>query len=273
MWWGGRRRSGTRGEMTGARADARELVAPCEQLDWDSELFGFPVAQVRGNRLRPRSVAAIEQWCREEGIRCLYLLADFDDPQTAQLAAEHGFEVVDVRLTFRHQLDDLGGRPWHSPGPVTVREASPDELPALSAMAGRDYGTRFLFDERFPRDRCDRLYAAWIERGLRDPSRLVLVPEIGGEPVGSQVVLMPNGDGDEGRLELLTIGEHGRGQGAGTALVASAVRLLAERGASSAVTNIPARNVASVRLHERVGFRCDGVATWHHRWFGDPDAA
>src|SRR5436309_5219847 len=143
----------------------------CELLDWDSDFFGFPVARVRGSTLDERSAASIDEWCTEAGVRCLYLLADADALETARVADAHGYRPVDVRLTLRHDLDRLPDGAL----PVPIRDGRPGDIPALAAVATRSHhDSRFYHDPGFARDRCDALYATWIEGAVRDPARSVL---------------------------------------------------------------------------------------------------
>src|SRR5438045_7992098 len=155
-----------------AGASARSTTASCELLQWDSEHFGFPVAQVRGSTLDDASAESIDEWCSKFGVRCLYFLADADAQETARAAEAHGYRPVDVRLTLRHELDGLSDRGE----PVAIRDALPGDIPALRELAiGIHHDSRFYYDPGFARERCDALYATWIEGAVRDPSRLAPV--------------------------------------------------------------------------------------------------
>ena len=80
---------------------------PCEKLDWDTEFFGFPIARALGRRLDDLTADAIDAWCEKQGIRCLYFLADPDDPETARVASERDFRRVDDRIRMVHSLENL----------------------------------------------------------------------------------------------------------------------------------------------------------------------
>jgi GNAT superfamily N-acetyltransferase len=245
-------------------SDETETV-PCELLEWDSEHFGFPIARVAGETLTPHRAEAIDDWCIDQGIRCLYFLADADDAETARVAAGHGYRVVDLRITVRHSMEGLDQLPV-SPL-VTVREADEDELGYLRQLATRSHrASRFYFDGGFPRERCDQLYEAWVERGFRDPDRTLLVAVVDREPAG-YMVFAPLGPDREGRGELGAVDEGRRGKGVGTALHVAMLRTLASRGATSHRGVLSARNVAVIRLHERLGFLTEKVEVWHHKWY------
>jgi GNAT superfamily N-acetyltransferase len=242
-------------------------TAPCELLEWDSEHFGFPIARVRANALTEDSAETVDDWCGEHGIRCLYLSADVGDAETARVAPSHGFRLVDVRATARRPYEGLLELEARS-DLVTVREATETELVFAKALAARSHHTsRFYFDENFPRDRCDALYEAWVERGYRDPERRLLIGVVGGEPVG-YMVAGPLGPEREGHGELVAVDERHRGKGFGRAIHFGEYRDYAARGALTQKATMSLRALASIRLHEQLGYRTDQFEAWHHKWYG-----
>jgi GNAT superfamily N-acetyltransferase len=221
---------------------------------------------VISGRLDAGSAIAVDRFCAEEGVRCLYLLADDSDAETARVAVEHGFRHVDLRSTTRHRLE-----PIPAPGPPSgdwgIRAGTEDDLDALGSIAARSHrGSRFHFDQSFPLDRVDALYAAWVRRGLEDEARSLLVVEVDGGPGGYQVMRLPDEDGS-GAMELLAIDEAQRRQGAAIWLLSEALRTLERAGASSVTTVIGARNVGSARVHQRLGFLTEQVGSFYHRWY------
>jgi GNAT superfamily N-acetyltransferase len=253
--------------MAGA-SDSTRAVS-CDLLEWDSEHFGFPIAQVTGDTLTAESAEAIDDWCADHGIRCLYFLADPGDPETARVAAAHGYRLVDVRITMRRSLEGIGELPLGGPENLAIRAATEAEHEYVRALAARSHrGSRFYFDGGFPAERCDALYEAWMERGLRDPERTVRIPLVGRDPAGYHL-LAPVDAGLETQGELTAVDPRYRRTGIYRALHVSWFRLSAERGALATRCPMSARNVASLRLHNQLGFLTEGIEVWHHKWFGD----
>jgi GNAT superfamily N-acetyltransferase len=241
-------------------------TTPCQALEWDSAHFGFPIARVTGNALTEESAEAVDDWCRDNGIRCLYLCGNAGDAETARIAAAHGFRVVDVRVISRRSYVGLLEQPG-GPESVTVRQATEADLAFARDLATRSHhATRFYFDGKFPRDRCDALYEAWIERGSRDPERRLLIGVVDGEPVG-YMVSAPLGPDREGHGELVAVDERHRGNGFSRALHFGGYRDCAARGALTQRGAMSYRSVANIRLHEKLGFRTDEVHAWHHKWY------
>ena len=237
----------------------------CEFLEWDSAFFGFPVARLRSHLLNAELGERCLQWCLRHGIRCLYFLAACDDIETTDTAARFGFRLVDIRMTLEH---DLRGARRSSSHVRPCRETDMEMLKAIAAHSHRD--SRFYHDTHFPRERCDELYATWIERSFRGYADAVLVAERDGRPAGYVTChLNPAGVGSIG---LLGVAAEARGQGVGGELVEAALAHFREHGMTRATVVTQGRNVAAQRLYQRHGFLTRSVQFWYHKWFGLPEA-
>ena len=144
------------------------IVEPCQLLYWDSEFFGHTIGRVNEHRLTTRDVAAINTWCADHAIECLYFLADSDHAETIRLAEDNGFRLVDIRMTLQCRIADWHAHP--SNGQLSegcVRPMISSDVPVLQAIARRSHtDTRFYFDGRFPLEACGDLYELWIKRRL-----------------------------------------------------------------------------------------------------------
>ena len=237
--------------------------SPCQRLDWDTDFFGFPIARALGRRLDEPTADAIDAWCETQGIRCLYFLADSDDPETARIASERGFRHVDDRIRMVHSLADLDG----AGAPAEIRDARPDDVDRLAEIAAVSHkDSRFFADPGFPRDRCAEMYERWVADAVTDLLRPVRVPVIDGRVVGYQVISPPD-QNRIGRLEILAIDEEARGAGIASQLLLHSLDWCAEQGAASVVTITQGRNTASIEAHRRVGFSDEIDGVWHHRWY------
>jgi ribosomal protein S18 acetylase RimI-like enzyme len=239
---------------------------PCELLDWDTHHFGLQIARVTAGRLDAESAVAVDRFCDERSVRCLYLFADDSDAESARVAAEHGFRHVDLRSCMRHPLDAIPEPPPPS-GNWKIRAGTEDDLDALGLLSARSHlSSRFRFDRAFPPDRVDALYALWVKRGLENEARALLVVELDGDPCGYQVIRPLDEDGT-GAMELLAIDEAHRRKGVAIWLLCESLRTMERAGASSVTTVISARNVRSTRVHQRLGFLTERVESCHHRWY------
>ena len=86
-------------------------AGPCELLPWDTEFFRCRIARVNGDTLKPEQAAQVDDWSRQHRIQGLYFLSRADDSETIQTAEQHGFGLVDIRVTYERAL-------MNSPEPV-----------------------------------------------------------------------------------------------------------------------------------------------------------
>jgi dTDP-4-amino-4,6-dideoxy-D-galactose acyltransferase len=229
-------------------------------LNWDSAFFGFRVARIREKRLTTPTLASILEWCGRERVRCLYFLASGDSAETTALVEGNGFRMADLRFTLARELGVIAG------STKSVRSFSESDLPSLQAIAAVSHrDSRFYYDPGFPDQRCDELYATWIERSCHGYADTVLVAEHGCEPAGYVSCHLQSGG--IGAIGLLAVADRSRGLGLGRQLITGALRFLAESGCKQATVVTQGRNCAAQRLYQNCGFRSASMEVWYHRWF------
>jgi dTDP-4-amino-4,6-dideoxy-D-galactose acyltransferase len=241
---------------------------PCELLPWDTEFWGERIGRARTDRLDAAGLAAIEDWSAREGVACLYFLATVDDPATTNLAEAHAFHLVDIRLTLRHAVSARDAvRPGRAVGETEIRPCRERDIPALEAIARVSHrDSRFYADRRFPRLRCDDLYARWIAGSCTGAADAVFVAEHRGVPIGYTTCHL-GGPGAGGTIGLLAVHRDAQGRGVGAALLGAALTWFEAAGVGDVRVVTQGRNCAAQRLYQRGGFVTDAVALWYHRWF------
>jgi GNAT superfamily N-acetyltransferase len=240
--------------------------APCDLLPWDSAFFGCSIARVRADVLSPDACRHIDAWCAQQRVACLYFQARADDRITQRLAEQNGFSLVDVRLTFERNVMASEGK---VDGGWDVRLARRDDVPTLEAIAASSHhDTRFYFDGRFARDKCDQMYAQWILRSCAHPTGTVWVAEAEGRPAGYVTCARDLVDGQAGRIGLIAVADVARGRGLGTRLLHQAIDWIAGTGAMRrAIVATQGRNVAAQRLYQRCGFVTRDLQLYYHKWY------
>jgi dTDP-4-amino-4,6-dideoxy-D-galactose acyltransferase len=231
---------------------------------------------VRGNRLTRETLARIERWAARERVECLYFLADAADPETAPLAEEAGFRLVDVRITLDRQLRSggggAGGGAAAAAPAVALRRAAPADVPELRRIAAASHhDSRFYHDPHFDRGRCGELYSIWIENCCGDPDGAVLVAAAARPAAGAGAIcgyvtagLPPDG---QGRIGLFAVAATAQGQGIGGRLIAAALEWLEDRGAATVSVVTQGRNVRAQRIYQQFGMRTRSLELWYHRWW------
>jgi ribosomal protein S18 acetylase RimI-like enzyme len=253
---------------------------PCYLLDWDTQHFGFAVAQVTDPLLTPQRAEQIDHWCLENRIKCLYFRATADDPQTTALAQQHGFRLVDVRTTLHRKLEDT-----FRPRTIACRIREPIEadFAALEDLAVSCHrNTRFYYDGRFPIDRCEQLYRTWMRRDLlwssgvhpkrpdastgRNLQCNVAVVQAEGQIAGYSTCY-ESGPGHSGFISLMAVAPEFRHRGIGNDLIHASLQWLMEKNASGASVTTQGWNVGALRVYQRCGFHIALVDLMWHKWF------
>jgi dTDP-4-amino-4,6-dideoxy-D-galactose acyltransferase len=243
--------------------------APCELLPWDTEFFGCRIARVCGDTLRQEQAVQIDGWCRSNRIRGLYFLSRADDPATIQTAEQHGFGLVDIRVTFERLLMNPHDpvRPGLPDG-IRVRVVQPDDLPGLQAMARTGHtDTRFFSDSHFARQRAEDLYSTWITLESQGRAQTVLVAgSTANQPLG-YVSCHSDPAGREGQIGLVGVSPEVRGRGIGKNLVLAAMDWFRAQGTHGVTVVTQGKNQAAQRLYQQCGFLNRNLELWYHKWY------
>lgn len=240
-------------------SSAREL----RLLEWDTAFFGRRIALLvtpPGERI---DLTAIVDSARHQQIECVYALSEESDHATIRALNALGARLVDMRLTFERALT-----PSEAPIELEIRHARPEDVPALRALAGSSHGTsRFYVDGRFPRARCDEMFAQWIENSCNGWANVVRVALFDGRVAG-----YATGHAREnarGEIGLVAVDPRAQGHGLGSRLVSTMLGDLNGLGVAKATVVTQGRNTTAQRLYQNRGFRPSRVQTWHHMWLDE----
>lgn len=237
------------------------LHASVKPLAWDSEHFGVRIASFEPASPAAHELEAAVASCRDEGIECLYALVPSDALELVRALERRRARLVDVRLTLDADVAPHERLP-------TVRASRKSDLPALRALAAQSHeASRFYADGRFARERCDALYATWIEKSCSGWADVVLVADHQGAP--SAYLSCHVRDGSRGEIGLVAVAPHARGLGLGGDLVVSAHAYFGEREVERVSVVTQARNVSAQRLYQAHGFRTTRVELWYHLWIDE----
>ncbi|WP_426574206.1 N-acetyltransferase family protein [Aquihabitans sp. McL0605] len=235
------------------------------RLAWESGFWGRPMVEVLGTTAD--AVTAADHWCRTDDVAMAHLRLPAGEVGVVGHAARLGFEVLEVNVVVDRRL---GGDEEPVAG---LRPATAADGERLAAIARTDLRgmTRFYRDPRFPTDRCDDLYAGWVESSIDGWADVVLVAERDGEVVGG--VTGHHGSGGEpSRVGLLVIdgADPWRRVNVGNRLLRGVFQQLGASGGREVTLATQAHNVATVRLLERLGCSTRSISLQMHKWYDDP---
>ena len=233
-------------------------------LEWDSEFFGQRIARVEAAGLVLDAGASVVQWCKHESIKCAYLIVDSNDQKGCDAALAQSFRLVDLRVTLGVSLPPLTDETPKSP-PVLVRSAMASDINMLKAIARVSHrDTRFYVDDHFDRERCDELYAVWIEKSFLGWAEQVFVAEVADVIAG---YITCHSHAGLGEIGLIGVGDSFRQRGIGLALGVAAGRWFGKVGDNRVSVVTSGRNAAALALYQKLGFRVSFIQYSFHKWF------
>ena len=218
----------------------------CEFLPWDTDFFGCRIGRVRNDTLVKEQVLQIDEWSRDNHIRCLYFLARPDDPATIRIAETHGFGLVDVRLTLERRV-----RPSDA---ATCRQLPSD---AVIGRLGRRT-SRACRGSPAQRTAIRVSSTMLISRALgwknsiRSGSllecegraqKVFVAAGPAGQPLGYISCHLESSQ-NKGQIGLVGVAHEARGKGLGSSLVLAALDWFAAQGAKDLAVVTQGRNVA-----------------------------
>lgn len=245
------------------------IDAPARILTWDSEFFGVKTARGNGPIMGDTGLRRLEEWCSKARVEWIHVLISAGDLVSIRQLEAARYSLVDIRMTLRRAecATNTSGLP--NGAKALLRDHKSGDLEALVAIARTVHtDSRFFSDPRLPKALAAGLYEEWIRRSCSGVlADSVVVAEVDGAPVGYATGLM--NDADCGAIGLVGVHHSVRGRGLGSALVYGVASKLASLGASEIEVVAQGRNVAALRLYQRLGFAIKSVELWYHQWF-DP---
>lgn len=246
------------------------------RLDWESENFGFSVAQVSQADLSDAALADTLRQARAASVRLAIWPTGEGREVAAEIIAEFAGKLVDRKAKFTRPLGDslvaeeTSDRRRSTILPYTASTASA-QLTELAIAAGKY--SRFNVDPAFPREMFQAMYRLWIERSVRgELADAVLVAAMDPTNNEEQVQRDPAGmitlaeSGGVAQIGLIAVADTMRGRGIGSALIGAAHRWMQTRGAGQARVVTQLENLPACHLYERAGYQLSHVQNVYHFW-------
>jgi ribosomal protein S18 acetylase RimI-like enzyme len=222
----------------------------------------------------------MDAWCIANRVHLCVFLADSQDTPTAHIALQHGYTMLDFRVTLDREMSAPIPAPKY---PTRVYQDS--DLSDLERIAQASFmDSRFLIDPFFPaKERSKEMYARWIRRrsgGLYAtdsfaPADHIVVADFEGEPAGFVTCLLrpPDADGVVvGSVDLVAVDQRARGLYIGESMVCAALAWFNDQNCQRVEVVTQGRNVRAQRVYQRCGFLTRRAQTWYHKWFTTSDA-
>lgn len=247
--------------VSGIEDEGNTMQHDLQDLPWDSDFFGFPIAKVDLSDLDREALASIDAEARERGLTCIYGYLSPGSPAATYLPQESGFRLVEVALNLHRRPDQPRGERLTA---LDIRRGTEDDIPGLDqAIENLAPWSRFAVDPRFGLEAALRMHTAWLERAAqsKDDERRLVVAEDGSGLAGCSIQVRS----PDPHLELLGVTRPGTGSS--SALMEDFLDWAGDVPIYSGPT--AARNVPCLRHLERYGFKIVDVEYRYHRWLDE----
>lgn len=239
-------------------------------LDFDSKLFGFPVAVLdpfksagKNVPLSPTSpvgksaVEACLAAAAKAGVRQVSVTVMPDDVMGQRVLADCGFHLADTIFAFHLDLDRLQNADGAT---EAIREGQAADVEVVADISGQCFSNRaynvnrFNSDPVFPPEKVKRLYETWARNSFTgEAADKVFVYLHNDQVVGFITCSLPKADNGMGAIPLNAVHPDFQGRGIYKRLVNTALRYLAKNGAKTAEIKTQIGNSAVHRTWEGLG--------------------
>ncbi|SHJ08631.1 dTDP-4-amino-4,6-dideoxy-D-galactose acyltransferase [Hymenobacter daecheongensis DSM 21074] len=231
-----------------------------ELLPWDTDLFGYKVAELRPASAELAAVRRLIAEARQQQVRLLYWFIEPHNEQALAVAAAVGALLVDRKVTY---LMAVPTAPDVPAGVSSTSRLTP-QLYSLAIQSG--CFSRYRLDPGFAPDVYERLYSRWIENsvsGARAREVLVYQPQPDAEATGLATLGIKH---NRVNIDLLAVDAPMRGLGIGAKLIQAARQRTHAWGFRELEVVTQLDNEAACRMYERCGFHREFLYHTYHIW-------
>lgn len=226
------------------------------QIPWDTEVFGFSVAQIETLEVvDPSSVSddyrKFQDWLDAREIKIASCRLPHDRLRESMFLESKGFRFIEMvlhpKIEKLQSLDFL-------PDNLIAIPALANDLPALREIAEHAFShERYHIDPRLDPRLGDARYGQWVVNTLSHPrQRLLKVME---DDRIAALFIVESKENQSVYWHLTAIAPQWQGRGYGWRVWRMMLRHHQAEGQDGVMTTISARNVAVLNLYVKLGFR------------------
>jgi dTDP-4-amino-4,6-dideoxy-D-galactose acyltransferase len=237
----------------------------CKHLEWDSSFFGFPIARVLVDIKSSLINNKIDNWAKDNKVRCLYYLCDANNTECTEIAEDNGYRLRDLRTTLEWSSKFAPQAFLPVTSSIAIRPYEKYDLPGLKELAREAYNTsRFCRDPHFPDSKCVEMYAIWLEKCIKDRSFKTFVAVLDGELAG---YISIKNSRTKGEIILFAVRGKLHRHGIGSLLLKKAVSYFKREGYGQISVVTQGINIKALRLYTSQCFSPATIELWFHKWY------
>jgi ribosomal protein S18 acetylase RimI-like enzyme len=225
-------------------------------VPWDSELFGFPVYELRCTEVQAEVLPAhmrcwLELIPRES---LVFTKLPLGSVEVGRVLSSLGFYPVETLVELylpMSRFSRIVDRPLQS---WRIRQAEAADWPSLSGLASMSFrNDRFHRDPSLCARKADERYAQWVERGLRSGEPVFVLEHVSRNEIGGFYHLRRIDDGTID-LSLAAVAPAYQRSGLGSLFYQEILADCQKLGYAVATTRVSVTNLDVLNLFARLGF-------------------
>ena len=239
-------------------------------LTWDSNFFGYPIAQIERDTIAKSDLTIINNFCKKNKIKLLQFKCDAFHQASIRLAETNYFHYVDLRMTFIKYFSNekivIQNNNNSTFKNFSLRKASDADIPYLKKMVKNMYKlSRYYFDPNFSKNKVNLFYQNWIEKSVRGTFEdMVYILSYELKIVAFCSISLQNKS--NASIGLFGVDSNLYGNGFGTFLLEKVSSELFDIGIKKIKVVTQGRNIPAQNLYQKCKFRLDNIEIYYHRW-------
>jgi len=242
-------------------------MALVKLLKWDSNFFGFNIADVIPKTINDKKIVDILNYCKKNKVNLLQFRCNAHHKGSIRLAEQNKFHFVDNRMTFLKKINQDEIQEYDTDNSINIRMAIEDDVPELENLVKKLYReSRYYFDKNFPNKNVSSFYRDWIIKSIKGKfDDMVWVICFNGEIVGCCSIAYKKGK--NARIGLFGIKNDMSKRGFGKLLIRKVLFFLKNNNSKSVSVVTQGRNYKAQRFYQSAGFYIDKIEIYYHLWW------
>ncbi len=235
-------------------------------VPWDTDIFGFPVAQITDIEVLRQDQAKQEfllfdEWCDKHGIQWLSCRLPHDRLKESRFLEHQRFYFVEMVL---HPVLENVSAIAPINHRLALKAAAEQDLPAIRGIAGAAFhNERYHIDPGFSTELANLRYRTWVDNAANSQKQRIEVFEDQGRVIGFFIWEALNADTVYWHLTAINPAYHGQGYGRKAWL--TMLDYHKSQGCKKVKTTISARNSPVLNLYASLNFHFEPPEMTFHK--------
>lgn len=229
-------------------------------LEWDSQFFGYKIAQVTFNQFGKEALERIFSILETSNFRLTYLMVPPSESELNARIIKAGGILADTKTIYSKVTQAHSGFQTQI---EEYHESVPGKkLIELGLQAGAY--SRFRIDKNFVNNEFERLYTRWIINSVNKKMALMtIVALLENEIVGMITI---NGKKKCAEIGLVAVDKNFEGKGIGSDLIGFSDNIAFHMNFKEIKVTTQQQNARACRLYEKCNFTIEHITNVYHFW-------